>query len=201
MYPNEIYEQRELENLPGLSYDPDNKKTLFAEDILQHGEQIIAIEETLGENPQGDYDTVVERLDNMGGGGGGATMKAAVIGFTTNMAIVTGFQLINNLDTVEFDTTAGAWDNTNHKLVAIKNGCWRLGGYLECGSGPRYILTVYKNGSEYHRIYDSNFSNIQTPQGSTLCYVEEEDELEFYLYCSDNSTYMTGGRLELQEVF
>ena len=47
-YPDDIYKQRDLENLPGLVYDPQNKKTLFAEDILTLGSEIRAIEQTLG---------------------------------------------------------------------------------------------------------------------------------------------------------
>lgn len=47
-YPSDIYEQRPLENLPGLEYDPLNKKTLFAEDIVNIGHELTAIEETMG---------------------------------------------------------------------------------------------------------------------------------------------------------
>ncbi len=49
-YPDSIYVQRELENLPGLEFDPSNKKTLFAEDILRLGREIEQIEDTLGLN-------------------------------------------------------------------------------------------------------------------------------------------------------
>lgn len=49
-YPSDIYEQRPLENLPGLEYDPLNNKTLFAEDILRLGREIEQIEDTLGLN-------------------------------------------------------------------------------------------------------------------------------------------------------
>ena len=49
-FPDDIYEQRSLENLPGLEYDPLNKKTLFAEDILRLGHEIEQIEDTLGLN-------------------------------------------------------------------------------------------------------------------------------------------------------
>lgn len=69
-YPNAIYEQRELENLPGLEYDANNKKTLYAEDMRGLGDEVTAIETTLGINPEGEYATVAERLDNSGGGGG-----------------------------------------------------------------------------------------------------------------------------------
>ena len=49
-FPTTIYEQRPLENLPGLAYDGTNKKTLFAEDILNLGAEVRAIQQALGAN-------------------------------------------------------------------------------------------------------------------------------------------------------
>lgn len=49
-FPTTIYEQRPLENLPGLAYDGTNKKTLFAEDILNLGAEVRAIQQALGVN-------------------------------------------------------------------------------------------------------------------------------------------------------
>lgn len=49
-FPTTIYTQRPLENLPGLDYDGTNKKTLFAEDILNLGAEVRAIQEALGTN-------------------------------------------------------------------------------------------------------------------------------------------------------
>lgn len=69
-YPGAIFNPREVENLPGIEYDAADTRTLFAEDVNNATAEIVAIEETLGENPQGEYDTVAERLDNMGPGGG-----------------------------------------------------------------------------------------------------------------------------------
>lgn len=71
-YPDNIYEHRELENLPGIEYDVNDSKTLYAEDITKLGDEVAAIETTLGTDVAGEYDTVGERLDNMSGGGGGA---------------------------------------------------------------------------------------------------------------------------------
>lgn len=67
-YPSGIYSHREMENLPGTTYDPSAKKTLFAEDINNLSAEIAAIESTLGVNPQGTYETVAERIGDMGGG-------------------------------------------------------------------------------------------------------------------------------------
>lgn len=60
-WPNSIYTQRDLENLPGVEFDADNNKTLFAEDILNLGAEITAIETALGENLGG----VVELINGI----------------------------------------------------------------------------------------------------------------------------------------
>lgn len=70
IYPGAIDEFRTTQNIPGVLYDAADTKTVFAEDTNNHSDAIVAIEETLGENPQGDYPTVADRLAASGGGGG-----------------------------------------------------------------------------------------------------------------------------------
>lgn len=62
-FPAGVYEPREIENVPGQTYDESKKTRLYADDINNSNAEIIAIEETLGVNPQGDFDTVASRLD------------------------------------------------------------------------------------------------------------------------------------------
>lgn len=64
-YPSEIFTIRETENLPGIVYNPDNKRNIYSEDVQNLGAEITAIETILGTNPQGDYDTLVDRLANV----------------------------------------------------------------------------------------------------------------------------------------
>lgn len=64
-YPNEIFEGRTVENLPGIEYNEDDKKTVYAEDINNANGEIQAIEQTLGKNVNGDSDTVADRLDEI----------------------------------------------------------------------------------------------------------------------------------------
>lgn len=49
-YPDDIYVQRPLDNLPGVEFDEKNTKTLYAEDIMRLGSEIRNIELTLGTN-------------------------------------------------------------------------------------------------------------------------------------------------------
>jgi hypothetical protein len=68
-FPDAIYTPRETENLPGISYDPANKRNMYSEDFQNLGAEINAIETILGTNPQGDFDTVKEWLESLGSGG------------------------------------------------------------------------------------------------------------------------------------
>lgn len=61
-YPSSYDNFRDFVNLPGIVYDPDNTKTLFAEDLNKTDEAVSAIEHTLGLNPQGGASTVADRI-------------------------------------------------------------------------------------------------------------------------------------------
>ena len=57
-YPNEIYEPRPKENRSGVTYDPNKKTVIFAEDIKALDDEVKAIETELGTNPRGNFDSV-----------------------------------------------------------------------------------------------------------------------------------------------
>jgi hypothetical protein len=61
-YPSEIYTPREKQNRSGVEYDVSKKTVLFAEDIINDDNEIVAIETELGTNPKGDFDDVKSRL-------------------------------------------------------------------------------------------------------------------------------------------
>lgn len=61
-YPAATKTFREKENLAGLNYDSNNKRTLFVEDLTQIEDEVIAIEEELGAEVSGDAETVADRL-------------------------------------------------------------------------------------------------------------------------------------------
>lgn len=64
-YPEDIDTFREIENLPGLTYDPDDKRTLFMEDLQAVRDSIIAIETALGTDPAQAYITVRAWLESL----------------------------------------------------------------------------------------------------------------------------------------
>lgn len=178
MYPDEIFTQRDLENLPGLSYDPDNKKTLFAEDLILHGDNITAIETTLGLNPEGEYTSVAERLDNTGGGGGAWELLFDVVNEGTSDNI-----LCDTLDlqtdkiyevyfgvNSEYETTNFIFSGSS-EISVVWSGFYISSGSLSTYTGPPYIshpsigpgagkmtLTTTPNGT-LNAILECNIAN------------------------------------------
>jgi hypothetical protein len=65
-YPNSIYSPREKENRAGVTYDESKKTVIFAEDIVNDDNEIVAIETELGTNPKGGWGNVKSRLDALG---------------------------------------------------------------------------------------------------------------------------------------
>lgn len=66
-YPGAVDEFRNTTNIQGVEYNPDDTTTVFAEDTNSHSSAIVAIEQTLGVDPAGDFETVADRLDAASG--------------------------------------------------------------------------------------------------------------------------------------
>ena len=64
-YPGSIYSPRAKENRSGISYDESKKTVIFAEDIVNDDDEIVAIETELGTNPKGSYADVKTRLESL----------------------------------------------------------------------------------------------------------------------------------------
>lgn len=66
-YPDSIKTFREIQDLPGIAYDEAAKTTVYAKDTTDAYEEIRAIEQTLGTNPNGSFEDVASRLDSIEG--------------------------------------------------------------------------------------------------------------------------------------
>ena len=64
-FPDAIYVPRTKANDPSAAYVPTDPYTIFAEDVQQLDAEVVAIEETLGLNPEGAFTDVAERLDDI----------------------------------------------------------------------------------------------------------------------------------------
>jgi len=61
-YPSSIYSPRTKENINGVVYDADDTERLFAEDLINDDNEIVAIETELGTNPKNTSSNIAERL-------------------------------------------------------------------------------------------------------------------------------------------
>lgn len=66
-FPDAIKTFRAVENRDGIVYDANDTKRLYAEDLQQIDEEIVAIETELGTDPKGADASVKARLDRMDG--------------------------------------------------------------------------------------------------------------------------------------
>lgn len=64
-YPGAIYSPRAKENSQDVSYDPEKKTVIFAEDITKLDDEVIAVETELGTNPKGTHDSVADYLGDL----------------------------------------------------------------------------------------------------------------------------------------
>jgi len=62
-FPLQIYEPRAKANDPSVVYDPDESTQLFAEDVTKLDAEVVAIEQVIGQNPAGPYNTITERIE------------------------------------------------------------------------------------------------------------------------------------------
>ncbi len=61
-YPGAVYAPREKQNKSGVVYDSNKKTVLFADDLTNDDNEIVAIETELGTNPKGGFSDVKARL-------------------------------------------------------------------------------------------------------------------------------------------
>ncbi len=66
-FPSTIFEQREIKNIPGMTYDPDKKTTVYAEDLTKLGDEITAIEEYLENTVGGVWEETTGGIKYMSG--------------------------------------------------------------------------------------------------------------------------------------
>ena len=64
-FPDDIYSQRELVNLPGIEFDAENKKTLYAEDISRIGNEVTNIENWIGTQTE-TFDEIIQNIQPAG---------------------------------------------------------------------------------------------------------------------------------------
>lgn len=65
VYPSSFDTFREVEDYPGTVIEPDKKDTIYAKDTTDIQEAVVALQETLGLEPQGVYGDVATRIETI----------------------------------------------------------------------------------------------------------------------------------------
>lgn len=117
-YPGAIDEFRTVQNLPGILYNAADLKTVYAEDANAHSSAISAIETTLGANPQGAYESVVDRLNHNN------DVKSYLSVNQTGLQIVSGSGWVTvNLTNIVNDAH-GLWNATTSTGTFTEDGLY-----------------------------------------------------------------------------
>ena len=92
-YPGAIYSPRTHVNKTGSVYDPLQTTKLFAEDVNNPDNEIVAVETELGINPKGSKASVVDRLDDV---------DEAIAALGTPPAVCTGAEINTGTNNTKF---------------------------------------------------------------------------------------------------
>lgn len=190
LYPGEIDEFRVAQNIPGVLYDPDDTKTVFAEDTNNHSDAIVAIEETLGVDPAGAFATVAGRLNNIDAAA--QILHVAEAGLATYAS--GGYQPVayNHM----LADTANGWDYTNAEYVIPHDGAYMIFAshwWATSFSAGDKKLIVTVNGGEYLGINNPSLVAYETQVLPTGGYFNAGDRIKMWLTQNSGSPQYSDG--------
>jgi len=140
VYPGAIDQFRVHNNLPGMNYDAEKADIIYAEDINKISDNIVAIETTLGINPQGaenDIATLITTLQQQIAAQ--QTIIAALPVTIRDAAHPIGSYFETSKQAFNPATSfGGTWqDVTDITITKVKQGTFTLGtgGYKEIAIG------------------------------------------------------------------
>lgn len=183
-YPGAIDEFRVTQNIPGVLYNADDTKTVFAEDTNNHSDAIVAIETELGTNPAGAFATVDSRLDNIDAAA--QILHVADVGLRTYAS--GGYQPIY-YNTVLADTSSG-WDAANMQYTIPHDGAYFITAanwYTSAFAAGNKKLVIGLNGAEYQSKNSPQLGAYDTQDLSTGGYFVAGDIIKMFLYQDSGS--------------
>lgn len=102
------------------------------------------------------------------------------------------------LNAEEYDTNNNFDKDTNYRFQPTVAGYYMFNAaFFNNVSGGRINLTLFKNGSEFKRVFDTNAGNSAYQMtGSAIVYMNgSTDYIELYVYTSTGLTSLGGGSL------
>lgn len=185
IYPGSIDNFVTKTNIQGITYDEDDTSTVYAEDTNSSNDAIVAIESTLGTNPQGAFESVADRLANIDGA---ATILHVADDDLRTYASGSYQPLLYN--TVLFDTGSG-WDASNQQYTIPQSGTYLViikSWYAASFTASNKKLVLAQNGLEYDSINNPNITAYDTQQFVSVGYFDEGDILKPYIVQDSGTT-------------
>lgn len=204
-YPTGIWVPRDTENLPGITYDPADKKNMFAEDFSIPADEIVAIETILGVNPSNGYPTVADWI---------AAVQALIGG---------GWTLLGNAGTdpsVDFIGTTDGQDfvvrTNNVEVCRFKSdGSIVAGPYVSSGAKYQFSSNSQNTGAKIvsfsdntggNEVYLDDYGRICAVRSGQNLYIEfQAGQIVFYVngytfnfgssFCSVSSKFLANSGL------
>ena len=163
-YPGTTDSFRTIENIPGQTYDVDKTTTVYAEDIQALGDAIVAIEETLGTNVEGNADDVDQRIGEI---------EIGVYKEITRQTLgVKGDTIIcSGLD--------------NYKFIRVEINTVAIDGVLNCyiefnsNTGAKYRSTYQVSASPATATDSGGVANIPVESSTTEVGMPSRTTIEF----------------------
>lgn len=189
-FPASIFDPRTMENRPGAVYDEEKTKVIFAEDFNLGHAEIVAIEETLGVNPQGDFDTVGERIEVQEDKVIFANPYKARAYRSATYSIADGGPTLIQLNTDDYDPNGNFDTTSNYRYTAPVAGYYLVTGQvtLATNASKRLIGYIYKNGSLL--IETAHSPAVATNNASlvsTIVYLAQNDYVDLRVYHDNGS--------------
>lgn len=187
-YPGAIDEFRTTQNLPGILYDEADTTTVYAEDTNNITSAIVAIENTLGTNPDGTFANVADRLDNID-----ASHVVLEVSHQGVVPIPTATYVTVPYDTVTVDS-AGGWNNSTHRYTIPSTGMYIIAASSWYGTtftaGDKKII-IGRNYTESRAANNSQLIAYETQQINGQIYLNENDVIEIWLSQNSGATQYT----------
>jgi hypothetical protein len=96
------------------------------------------------------------------------------------------------LQTEEFDTNSNFDSTTNYRFTPTVAGYYQISGAVaDNSSGTNHVATIYKNGAEFKRGNQINYSGISPTQSvvsALISFNGSTDYVELYVYMTLSST-------------
>ena len=141
-FPSAIKTYRAKLNLPGVTFETTDKRTLFVEDVTALETEITAIETELGTNPKGAKTSVKARLDDV---------DAAIVAVKSALYPVgTVYTNVSNSTNPGTLLGFGTWEALAGRVLVGKAASGTFGTAGATGGEETHVLTITEMPSHHH---------------------------------------------------